>query len=320
MTIWAFNKPDTSEQTKLLYESVNNGKSRFGWSWEDEHNLELKNNWSDQHSRQLFLLNIKEGDWIVHINMPKWGWCVAAKVIGQYKFDEGITFENGGRDFRHFFEIDVDTIVKFEKKNPVVDPRVNLKPRQRYHRVYAVEEFHQSMKDIKNGKEITENRELHHLHEETDKLLTKVTSLIQQMHRGKKLEGFLADVFRRIPGVEVQENGSGWGTDHGADLRLTVKVTVGESIDFDYTIVVQVKSYEGEVVSKTAVRQIKTAVNEYKADAGMIITTGKRTKTLEKAVSDAAENLNRPVVLLADNEVAEFAIKNAADLIFRFRS
>ena len=320
MTIWAFNKPDTSEKRKLLYESVNNGKSRFGWSWEDEHNLELKNNWSDQHSRQLFLLNIKEGDWIVHINMPKWGWCVAAKVIGQYKFDEGITFENGGRDFRHFFEIDVGSIVEFVRRHKAIDTRVNLKPRGRYHRVYAVEEFHQSMKDIKNGKEITENREQHHLWKGTNEFLERISHMIHETHKGKKLERFLADVFGRIPGVEVQENGSGWGTDHGADLILTVKVTVGESIDFDYKIVVQVKSYEGEVVSKTAVRQIKTAVNEYKADAGMIITTGKRTKTLEKAVSDAAENLNRPVVLLADNEVAEFAIKNAADLIFRFRS
>ena len=259
MNVWAFNKPNDSEQVEHVYESVKRGKSRFGWSWRNEHNLKLENNWTDEHSKQLFLLAIKEGDWIVHINMPKWGQCIAARVVKEYDFDEKID-----EDFRHFFEIDTKSIVEFEKRDPRLDPRVNLRPRQRYHRVYAVEEFKKSIEAIKNGAEITDKGELHHLQNETDKLLETVAGLIHEMHRGKKLEGFLAKVFRRIPGVvDVNEHGSRWGTDYGADLIVTVKVTVG-GLDFEHKIVVQVKSHEGRVGNTKAVDQINTAIDKFK--------------------------------------------------------
>ena len=314
MNVWAFNKPDTQERVKHLYESVQKGKSRFGWSWKAIH--DLNSEWTEQHNKQNFLLYIKKGDWIVHINMPEWGWCVAAKVSKEYRFDSG---EGIDGDFRHFFEIDVDTIVKFKRKNPVVDHRVNLKPRQRYHRVYAVEEFKKSIERIKNDVQIqiSGNGELHHLYEETDKLLTKVTSLIQQMHRGKKLEGFLAKVFAEIPDVvEVRENGSGWGTDYGADLIVTIKVSVA-GLDFEHKIVVQVKSYEGEVKDTTAVDQIKRGFEKFGANAGMIITTGERTEELETAAANVASDTGLPIHLLAGKEVAQFVIKTAPDLVFR---
>jgi hypothetical protein len=53
MQIWAFNKVDEPEERQLIYQSIKSGKSRFGWSQKDEHNLELKDNWTDWHSKQL---------------------------------------------------------------------------------------------------------------------------------------------------------------------------------------------------------------------------------------------------------------------------
>ena len=167
MTVWAFNKPDDLQHVQLLYKEVKKGKSRFGYSWEVKHNLKLENNWTDEHGKQLFLLEIKEGDWIVHIHMPEWGKCVAARVVREYDFDE----EGVDGDFRHFFEIDTNSIVEFKRTDLRLDPRVNLKPRQRYHRVYAGEEFKSSIERIKSSEEIKENAELHHLQNETDKLL-----------------------------------------------------------------------------------------------------------------------------------------------------
>ena len=297
---------------QLLYREVKRGKSRFGYSWRDEHNLKLENNWTDEHGRQLFLLRIKEGDWIVHINMPEWGKCVAARVVREYDFDQGID-----KEFRHFFEIDTNSIVEFKRRDRRIDPRVNLKPMQRYHRVYAVEEFQSSIERIKNGEERKEDGELNHLLNETDKLLREVAPLIHKMNRGKKLERFLAEVFRKIPGVvDVNENGSGWGTDFGADLIVTVKVSVA-GLDLEHKIVVQVKSHEGKSWNAKAVDQIRTAIKTFDADAGMIITTGERTEELETAVAQAADALGHPIDLLAGKEVAQFVIKHAADQVFR---
>ena len=54
MSVWAFNKVD-DDARKLVYESIiKSGKSRFGWSKKDEHNLLLKDNWTEDHSKQLF--------------------------------------------------------------------------------------------------------------------------------------------------------------------------------------------------------------------------------------------------------------------------
>ena len=89
MAIWAFNKPEKDEIIKFVYSSLQNGISRFGWSYHDNADLEaLKNKpWKSMIEKEKiswkkasFLLQIKEDDWIVHINVPRWGECTAVKV------------------------------------------------------------------------------------------------------------------------------------------------------------------------------------------------------------------------------------------------
>lgn len=80
MNVWAFNGVVDESARKLLVESLKAGKSRFGWSQKDNHDLRIPNNWTDWHSRQRFLLEIQPGDWIVHINTPSRGRCMAAEV------------------------------------------------------------------------------------------------------------------------------------------------------------------------------------------------------------------------------------------------
>ena len=322
--VWAFNKPDTEEKVRLLYESVGEGKSRFGWSSKNNHNLKIdqennwKNNWTEEHPRQLFLLSIKPGHWIVHIHMPSDGKCVAARVVSEYGFDEGINTSDG-QDFRHFFQIDVESIVEFERSSKKVHSAVNLTPMQRYHQVYAVEEFMESIEAIKDDKEIKieGSRERHDLLNESDKILEQIPCLIHRTHRGKKLESFLAEVIRKIPGVsDVKENGSSGRTEHGADLIVTTSMSVGR-LEIKNTIVVQVKSYRGDVSDTKAVDQIKRAIDHYKASAGMIITTGERTETLGNAVANAGKELGCYIDLLAGKELAQFVIRYAPDQLFR---
>lgn len=321
--VWAFLAPSgEDERMRPVYEAVKNGKSRFGWSWAPECNLNSDpNRWPEGNGKQLFLLDIRPGHWIVHINLPEYGKCIAAQVVSEYQFDEGIDFSVAyppeRRDFRHFFEIDVDSIVEFDRNDRCIHPEVNLRPRYRYHRVYAVDRFLQSIKCIKDGETPEEEREQHHLWNCTEELLEKITSCIHKTHRAKKLEAFLAKVFRRIPGVvDVKENGTQWGTDHGADLIVTARVSVG-GLNFEHKIVIQVKSHEGETYDTTSVEQIKKATRRFGANAGMIFITGERTKELEEAVAEAASELGCPIDLLAGKEVAQFVIKHAADMVFR---
>ena len=320
MTVWAFNKVDEEVARQSVYESVKAGKSRFGWSREDANNLLLKDNWTDCHSRQLFLLQVKVGDWIVHVNTPTYGNCVAAQVVSTYNFDDGlVNWEI--RDFRHYFDIDTESIVEFHRHDKNVLPSVNLAPRQRYHRVYQVDAFLKSIDNLKtNAVELADNetREEFHLRAKNEDLLAKVIDQVHEMHRGSNLERYLAKVFRNIPGViDVNENGFGWGTDHGADLIITMASTLS-NIEFENRIIVQIKSFGGSICDPSAVDQVKRGIEKYDGTAGIIMTTAKATEELEDKIHKVSEEIGKPIDLIAHTDLAKFIIKHAAELLFNF--
>jgi len=51
MNVWAFNAVEDHKTRSLLMESLKRGRSRFGWSQEDKHDLRNQNNWTDWHSK-----------------------------------------------------------------------------------------------------------------------------------------------------------------------------------------------------------------------------------------------------------------------------
>lgn len=318
-TIWAFNKADPEAVRDLVYQSLKEGKSRFGWSQKDEHNLTLKENWTEWHSKQLFLLQVEPGDWIVHVNTPNYGRCTAAKVASAYAYDDGIQCPDWGQDFRHHFKIDLDSLIEFDRNDPSIRTNINLNPRSRYHRIYAVEDFLESIDLLKNGGvqlSEGESKGEFHLKEKTNSYLSKITEHIHDMNRSKNLERFLAKVFRKIPGVvDVNENGFGWGTDYGADLIVTMRSSIG-NLEFENKLIVQVKSFEGEHRDLDAVKQVETGIKKYAGTAGMVITTAEKTEELENAVIAASRD-DCPIDLLASEDVAKFIIKHAPEMLFK---
>ena len=313
--VWAFQSPGDEREKKLLHGSIKCGRSRFGWSYKDEHNLRLPNNWTDEHSKQRFLLRIKEGDWIVHINLPEWGQCVAVKVCSEYYFDEALEFpwreEGFKRDFMHCFKVDTDSITEFNRRDPRILPSVNLCPRRRYHQIYEVDDFDKSIENLKSEKQED------HLKNKLQPLLIDISKCIHKMNPSKKLEDFMAKVFEKIPTVvEVEKNGYGYGTDHGADLIVKTRTSLGY-LFFENTIIVQVKSFEGTHSDLRAVDQIKEGIREYDGTAGMIITTAKETsKELKSEVQKASEELDMDIALLDATDVARFIIKHAPEDLF----
>ena len=315
--IWAFNTVDNPEEIPLIYESVRDGKSRFGWSSSDTNDLSKeKNRQIPYNSDQLRLLKVKPGDWIVHRNTPEYGKFVAAQVTAGYQFDQGLKC-SGRTDFRHCFEVDKETVVVFNGKDTRVLPTIWLNQIYRLESIYAVDDFLASIDNLKRDPfELGEgdSREEYYLRAKMDeRLLDVATQFIRETHKGKLLERFLAKVFREIPEVEdVDENGQRGGRDHGADLIVRMRDPLG----FARKIIVQVKAFRGEHYDLRAVKEVKTGIEKFKGDAGMIITTAKRTEVLENEIKEISTEINRPITLLADREVSAFVIKHAPKLLF----
>lgn len=330
MAIWVFNLPG-NQYVEFISNSLKQGISRFGWGYLDSADIRTLSQkpWGEMSKDELliwsktsFLKNIRKGDWIVHINIPKWGEVTTGQVVEEYNFEKA---DNKISDFRHFFKLDLNSIVEFERNNQNVHPLISrkLKLRGKHWRISAEKEFFETIENLKNGGiSIKENTSigLHYFKSEIAPLYQRITEIIHHTHPEKKLEYLLADIFRNIPNVtEVKVNGSGWGTDYGADI--IVKYNSGlEILDLNKedTLVVQVKSYEGDHWNTNAVAQIKTAIETFDANAGLIITTARTTEKIEQEIEKVSNELNIPISLIAGENVAKFVFKYGKDLLFDF--
>ena len=123
-------KKSLAETQKFLSDSIKNGISRFGWGYTNEADLRKIRNmkWSDIEKDELecwkkasFLLGINKGDWIVHINLPHKGECIAGQVSEPYSFEEK---DNELGDFRHLLKLEKDSIIEFKRNDSRVYPQI----------------------------------------------------------------------------------------------------------------------------------------------------------------------------------------------------
>ena len=314
-------------ETKDIYPSIRNGVSRFGWSWYD-HEALIENGEKQWHKQHSFLLRIEPGDWVVHVNIPKWGWCVAAQVKESYYFDDGVKVEYSetGVDYRHCIGVDIDTLVEFDRNDPRVYPLISrkLKLQGRWWQIRDAEFFLQSIQRIKDSAHVPHERSAgdYHLGIDIAKLVQKtnflgeIANLIHQTHPEKHLEDFVCDLFQRIDGVQSRPNGRGWRTDHGADV--IVEYDSGLPIDGlqeTKRLVIQVKSFKWKMDNPHAINQIKDAITTYEADSGLIISTAPASDGFLEKVENLSEELEKPIAVLAGEDFARFVLQHRGGIL-----
>lgn len=327
-----YNESELREIKKFLTDSVyKDFRMKFGYSLScNLRDLERKN-WDEMNSDEALcykqshsLLDIRKGDWIVQINLPEYGECIAAQADGEYTFGRACDVHG---DFEHEIPVDKNTVVGFDRNDPSILPVISncLKNRRFHWRIGYESEFLRSIENVKKEAlkgldKCTSNKS--HLKEEFGKILGELTQNIHNTHFGKDLEHFMAEVFRKIPNVdEVIENGNAHGGDCGADLIVNYHNSIpGFDSGRDETMVVQIKSYEGDHWDTKAVEQLETAIKTFNADSGLIITTGSETAPLKEAFEKLRIKLSKgdvkiPINLISGEGVARFILKNASDML-----
>ena len=283
MTIYAFNKP-TEDRINSVFDSLQAGESRFGWSYEktaDQSTLHkrcVKYGWDSLTPEEKdcyhdFLLEIDPDDFVVHINVPRWGECTLAKVKSAYEF----RYEDD--DFNHRFAVDLNSIRTFHRNDACVHPALSarLKLQGRWWRIYTEDEFFDLRQTLigPSGELATPHRtpqdNLKILSSEVRVPLSSISEKIHHTHPNKDLENFILGVFEKVPGVKrvIPQRGR---ADKGADLL--VELEFGSIPELVQTIVVQVKSWEGELEDTSPIKDIRNAFGNHKnANMGLIVTT-----------------------------------------------
>ncbi len=307
--------------------SLQNGEGRFGWSYVKTADLrELKKRvdekgWDsltdeEKDCYQIFLLDLKAGDYVVYINVPEWGKCTVAKVTGEYQWK----FE--GEDFNHRFPVDPRTVHVFNRNDASVHPalRARLKLQGRWWRIYLKDEFSELLEALEKGVTSTVSKpeaNLRFLSNEIQPFLLNITQRIHHTHPNCDLEYLFAEVFKKIPGV-IDVRWQGGAGDHGADILVTFDSGLPiPGLEKQSVLVVQVKSYEGDHWDTRAVEDIKRAFEHYpEASMGLIISTANSiTKSVEQELDKLREASGKPVALLVGSDVAAFFLRYGAKLL-----
>jgi Restriction endonuclease len=309
--------------------SLLEGVGRFGWSYikdddgsplgdADLRRLQFKidgTGWNtltenEKDRYQNFMLDFKEGDWVVYINIPKWGRCTVARVTGPYYW------ELKGADFNHCFPVDPKSVRDFDRNNAIVHPALSarLKLQGRWWHIYAEDEFKALLTDLDTGgvsQNQTEETNVKLLNRELEPLLQEVTKRVQHTHPNYALEALLELVFKAIPGVHkvVRQGGAG---DHGADLIVEFEGGLPHpALQTQHTCVVQAKSYEGKLWETRAVEDIRRAFAHYPAaDMGLIVSTAaSSTPAVDDAIEKLRETSGKRVEMLIGSDLARFILR-----------
>ena len=323
MAIYAIKAPEDDGKKRELYESLRGGEGRFGWSYVETADLRKlkeridRDGWDsltdeekECYNSSRFLLELQDGDYVVYINLPEWGQCTLARVTGSC----GFGFKD--EDFNHRFPVDPDSVRQFDRDDDMVPPALctRLKLPGAWWRISTEAEFYELLESLNQGTEPaprTSETNLRHLSKCIKEPLLEIAKCIHVTNPNTDLERLLEKTFKKVPGVRKVDRRGG-RNDKGADLVVEYEIVPG----LVQVLVVQVKSYEGELGNPSAVEDIKRAFDFHKnASMGLIVSTA-TTASLEvrEQVDRLQEASGKIVGLLIGGALAAFILRYGPDL------
>lgn len=310
-----------------IFASLQKGDGRFGWSYiptADLRQLQKRidgGEWdklTDQEKDcyQSFLLDMKDGDYVVYINVPAWGKCTLARVTGGYEW----RYED--KDFNHRFPVDPSSVYTFDRNSASVHPALGarLKLQGRWWRIYKHKEFMDLVDFLKaGGKSVqkTPQANLQFLSAQIEPCLLDITRHIHNTHPNYDLECLLAEVFKKVPGV-IDVKWQGGAGDHGADIIVTYESGFPiPGMEKQSVLLVQVKSFYGKHSDTKAVNDIERAFRHYPdASMGLIISTAdSASDEVTEALDKLREASGKQIGLLIGPNVAAFLLRYGAKLL-----
>lgn len=336
MKIWAMPAPISSnmgeeeikELTTFIASSLKRGVSRYGWYEEDmskykrtkEDIKEMIKHFKfyiarGQHLNPIrFLQKVNIGDWVVHINVPKIGFCTAAQVIGKY--EENDSHKLYSYNLRHTLKIDTTTLVEFNRNSPAVLPKISnqLKYRGNQWSVNDTSAFLESINNlnIDTADEIEKDR-TYYLKNAITPSLESIAEKINAYYPKEDLKYLMVKVFQAMPDVSnVVLKNNIHNSNYEKDLYITYK-TDGTATPLTQMVLINV--YEKDDFEISIKEPILNAIETYNIETALVIDINNNTPNLKKNISKLSAANNKQIDLLAGVDVIRFIIKQCPELL-----
>lgn len=213
------------------------------------------------------MLIIKEGDLIAVKNVPSNEFFTLVRVIGRYKFDINPTVG----DYGHI--LPVEKINVFHRRSTYVDAPFIRALNREQNPIRVTHKHRQSLEELALLEVPAEKAKVASQFEDRKEKCRK--DLIAQLKKSVNKHLEPSDVELLI--LDMMTNG-GLASDYtagsgekGADLISTIKIGFGLK---DFKLAIQVKKSEGTYGDQRGIDQIRRALEERNADAGLLVTTG----------------------------------------------
>ena len=312
---------DTGQPIAGVFEELEAGQARMGWSWDDKLDLRTiqkkreQGEALDEDQKEAidclgFLNYVNPGDYIIYPHQPERERFSVVKLTGSYDYSDAADGLEG--DFRSFRHCSLETPSPVQMYDEIVPStlRYRLGKQGRFSRVYDSEPFFDFLKALPEAGQQQDG---------------SISAIIKRIYRdlGKPLPGMLKrefaqhdlsrklcpKLFERMGYACVVQEGP---YEAGSDLVVTVNSPLLPGNGF--TVGVQAFAFEGDVAEASLKRKLDQLLEGWETnalDSGVLLTTGDCGPAAERLIGKHNEdNPDRPVRLIGGEELAKLFLQH----------
>ncbi len=326
-------------QRDFIFKELEQGRLRQAWGWKPEHDLRVLERvlrggkqlsdedarvWRNRRMLDTEPDGMRRGDVVIVPNLPEMGRWIVVRVSGGYSFAPVIARGREGADYGHV--VAVDPVRTPQGKIGVVDPEnAHVDPALRHtmrrvSRITAIDSLGLAVDSLIAAIESGKETSLPDLDaQKAEQLFVAVREAtwkhIQLKYRGGDFELLMRRLFACVyDGARVER----WGgsSERGTDLIVFVRDQLG----VEFRIAVQIKHQDNISEDRRTLDQFELARNQYRVDAGIIVTTGETTSDAFEEKRAALESrLGIDLRIITRDELIELVMKHLGKLQLMLR-
>lgn len=329
-TVYVLRTEDrkTGQPAIGVFEELEAGRARMGWSWDDKLDLRVIQEKREQGEsldedqkgavRCLnFLRYTNPGDYIIYPHQPKRGQFSVVKITGEYDYSEAADGLNG--DFRSFRPCSLETPSPVDMDDKIVPSALctRLGGQGRFSEVSDSRELFLSfLEELPEAGQRQDGSTSARIKRIYKKLIKPLPEMLRgEFNRQELSRKLCGELFERMgyppENICLQEGPS----EAGSDLVVTVSSPLLPNHgNFGFRVGVQAFAYKDDVAEaslKTKLEQLLEGWETNSLYSGVLLTTGKCTDEARALIHKHNEdNPGRLVRLIEGDELAELFLQH----------